>query len=129
MVARMYSKSTYFVPFILLVVIGLLLLWAVHVHEEAVTPIPRILAREFPMLVAPKVPPATGQGETLQVLTSEIQEDYPFVQEIVVFKLREGYGEIPVYPPFFARTHPAFMDGHREGYEAVQLRYQRRHVG
>lgn len=127
--APMHSKSTYFVPFVLLVVIGFLLLWAVHIHEEAIEQIPRVLAREFPLLVAREVPPATGQGDTLQALISEIQEDYPFVQEIVVFKFRKGYGSIPVYPPFFTWSHPAFMEGHRQTYDAVELRFQGERVG
>jgi len=125
----MLSKSTYFIPFLLLVVISLLLLWAVHVHQEAVAPIPRVLAREFPYLVAREVPPALGQGNTLETLTTELLSDYPFVQEIVVIKFREGKGPIPVYPPFFARTHPAFMEGHSEEYEAVPLRFQGKSVG
>ena len=129
MAELMHAKSTYYVPFGLLVVIGLLLLWAVHVHEEAVKPIPRILAREFPSLVAREVPPALGPHETLQALISEIQDDYPFVREIVVFKLRKEHGLVPVYPPFFARTHPAFIEGHQEGYEAVQLLFQEQPVG
>ncbi len=125
----MRRKSTYFIPFILLVVIGLLLLWAVSLHEEAVRPIPRILAREFPSLVSRVVPPTIGQHDTLEALVTQIQEDYPLVEEIVVFKLRKDRGLIPVYPPFFARTHPAFMEGHTEGYEAVPLRFQDQHVG
>ncbi len=125
----MFSKSTYFVPFLLLVVISLLLLWAVHVHQEAVAPIPRVLAREFPYLVAREVPPALGQGNTLETLTSEILADYPFVEEIVVFKFREGKGPIPVYPPFLSRTHPELLEGNTGEYEAVPLRFQGKSVG
>ncbi|MFH1737964.1 MAG: ATP-binding protein [bacterium] len=125
----MISKARYFVPFILLVVIGLLLLWAAHVHEEAMNQIPRILAREFPPLVAREVPPAISGPDTLHSLTTEIQEDYPFVQEIVVFKFRKDHGPIAVYPPFFARTHPEFMEGRQEGYEAVPLRLMSQRVG
>ncbi|HPA45064.1 MAG TPA: ATP-binding protein [bacterium] len=126
----MYSKSLYFLTFVLLVVIGLLLLWAVRVHDEAIRQIPRILAREFPALVAREVPPALdGPGNTLHSLTTEIRQDYPFVQEIVVFKFREGYGPIAVYPAFFSQTHPDFLERHVEEYEAVPLRFLSMRVG
>ncbi|HOE12119.1 MAG TPA: ATP-binding protein [bacterium] len=126
----MYSKTLYFLTFVLLVVIGLLLLWAVRVHEEAIRQIPRILAREFPALVAREIPPVLdGPGNTLDSLAIEIQQDYPFVQEIVVFKFREGHGPIAVYPPFFSQTHPDFLEKHLEEYEAVPLRFMSMPVG